>query len=202
MELVEISDADFSAFLDTHLFSEEELASFNDPAVFDLEEAPCVSNLEEVPCAFNLEEAPCGHENVCLFEDPVAAVRQRLYSLAPGELLQNTDLESIAHRIDLFTYEEFEKIPNIYIRGETHYPQQFACEMAVTLKTISKTWGLDIKALMLPYLTSSHCKCYCEKKDNGQQCTRKRRWGCFSCSRHKDAAMDSLEYAKKMHLVP
>ena len=167
------------------------------------------SLLEELLCQEQQEEEPPAapvqiQTPVYIVYDPVLAnvktIKEKLMNYIEGVFLPNQDLVFIADNAHLFDEEDFLRIPHIFVRGETHYPKQFAMEMAINLKVISSTHGIPLKDLMKPYLSDDHCKCFCENKTNNHGCTRKRRWGCFTCSRHKDdeQGTDGYMYARKM----
>lgn len=130
--------------------------------------------------------------------EDVERLRQRLDALKEGDILENNELEMIAKNIQQFTQEELLKIPNIYIRGMTHYPLQLSKEIMTSLKLVSMNSGIWMHNIILPFLTDKHCNCYCDTKST-KQCNRKRRFGELTCSRHISSEMTPSEYVYKMN---
>lgn len=132
---------------------------------------------------------------------PVEAVRHRIYTLGPQENLDNPELAVVADNIYAFTQEELMNIPNVYIRGNTHYPLQMAREVMTALKMAATLGGCSLHQILPPFLTEDHCQCYCTvKAASGMMCSRKRRIGETTCSRHVAVTGESVPaYVLKMN---
>lgn len=132
---------------------------------------------------------------------PVEAVRQRLYNLGPQENLDNSELAVVADNIYAFSQEDLMNIPNVYIRGNTHYPLQMAREVMTAVKMASTLGGCSLHQILPPFLTEDHCQCYCTvKAASGMMCSRKRRIGETTCSRHVAVTGESVPaYVLKMN---
>lgn len=128
----------------------------------------------------------------------VDAMKAKLWTMSSDDTLTNDELSFIADNILSFTREDLYRLPNIYIRGNTHYPIQLSCETATVLKMVASMTNTSLHAILPPFLKEFHCNCYCLNKNDGQVCTRKRRFGQTTCSRHIHTSSDVPQYVFKM----
>lgn len=136
------------------------------------------------------------------FPSPIDILRNKLWTMSPNDSLTNEELALVASNIYAFTQEDLLRIPNIYLRGNTHYPLQLAREVMTSLKMVTGMTGMSLHAILPPFLTEAHCNCYCTNKHDRSQCTRKRRIGEVTCSRHLQCVETVAGYVFKMQQTP
>lgn len=138
--------------------------------------------------------------NVPSMEMPsdVIIMKEKLIHLKEEEMLSNEELASISNNITYFSEEDLHHIPNVYCRGNTFYPKQLAREVMTSMKIFCSMCNVSLATVLQPFLTEQSIGCYCKNAGCGNMCTRKRRFGEFTCSRHVKNKTTSYDYTCNM----
>lgn len=167
-----------------------------EPAVYEQAEVP----EQEAITPEDQEPSTSGY----IIEVPatVMQIKNKLLHVGDDGLIDNSDLQSIINNIMFFDDTELELIPNIFCRGSTFYPKQLAREVMSSLKIMCRLTGTSIRTILPAFLTEQSIQCYCHNAGSGGMCTRKRRFGEFTCSRHVKCKQTSMEYVMGMFQLP